>query len=164
MSNKISDLPVLAPPIAAADLLAIVDASTSITKSIRGDQALLYSKTSIATGAVLTLNGTPVELVALPGAGKVIVPIMVGLSLTWAAAAYDTNTTLQLIYDTGTGFTLDTAILLKTADHILTRFVDIAPTEGLIQNKKLSITVGTGNPGTGDSALDVYTWYQILTL
>ncbi len=164
MSNKISDLTVLAPPIAAADLLAIVDTNAGIKKSIRGDQILPYTKTSIATGAVLTLNGTPVELVALPGAGKVIVPIMVGLSLTWNSAAYDTNTTLQLIYDTGTGFTLDTAILLKTADHILTRFVDIAPTEGLIQNKKLSITVGTGNPGTGDSALDVYTWYQILTL
>ena len=164
MSNKFDDLTPLTPPLAADDLIAVDDTSTGITKSIRADQIMPYTKTSIATGAVLTLNGTPVELKALPGAGKIAIPFAVGLSLTWNSVAYTTNTTLQLVYDTGTAYTLDTAILLKVADHFLVRILDIAPTEGILQNKKLSLTVGTGNPAAGNSALDVYVWYQILTL
>ena len=165
MSNKISNLPVLAPPIAAADLHAIVDTSTGITKSIRSDQIIPYTKTSIATGAVLTLNGTPVELAPLPGAGIIALPTGILFSLTWNSIAYTTNLNLSLIYDTGTLFlTGDSTTLAKTADHIAYYPLTVDPTGGILQNKKLSLTVQTGNPAAGNSALDVYLIYQSITL
>ncbi len=166
MSTKISNLPAATIPIAAADLLPIVDTSAAITKSVRTDQSLIYNKISIPTGEILTLNGTPVELIAAPGAGKIILPKYYVYSLTWNSVAYDTNTNLQWLYDTGTAFSpTDQSILEDTQDFIVLKsFVTAVTTEGVLQNKKLSITVQTGNPANGNSVLDVYIWYQILTL
>ncbi len=164
MSTKISDLQALVPPLASDDLLAIVDTGAAVTKSVRADQSLLYVKTSLSTGQILELNSTPIQLVAAPGVGKVIVPLMIGLSFTWNSIAYTINVTLQLQYETGTGLNFDSAILLKTADFINTRVINVIPIEGILQNKKLSIALSTGNPGAGNSALDTYLWYQILTL
>ncbi|KKK72585.1 hypothetical protein LCGC14_2902390, partial [marine sediment metagenome] len=113
---------------------------------------------------ILLLNGTPIELVPAPGAGKVIIPIMTVLSFTWNSIAYTTNTDLHLIYDTGSSFDIATTILSVTADFIKSLPITGPSSGGLLQDKKLSITVGTGNPAAGDSALDVYQYYQILTL
>ena len=164
MSTKISALTAHTPPMAADDLIAAVDTSTGITKSIRADNNLLYTKTSLSTAQILLLNGTPIELVPAPGAGKVIIPHLIVFSFIWNSIAYTTNTALALIYDTGTSFNIDTTSLLSTGDFIRNIAVTGPPSGGLLQNKKLSVTVGTGNPAAGNSALDVYQYYQILTL
>lgn len=165
MSTKISDLTGLTPRLAKDDLLVIVDTSAVITKSIAADQSGFYSRTNIVTGNVLTLNGTPVQLAPVPGASEIIVPSGILFSLTWNSIAYTTNLNLALIYDTGTLFlTGDSTTLAKTADHIAYYPITADPSGGIIQTKKLSLTVQTGNPAAGNSDLMVYLFYQRITL
>ena len=167
MSTKISAYPGITPPLATDDLFVVVDTSGAVTDSVRADQNLLYTKVSLTTGQILALNTTPIDLVAAPGAGKVTIIDFIVLSLTFNSIVYATNTVLQLVYDTGVAYTFDSnTTLLASADAIFTRHVgdDVEPAAGYLQNKKVSITVGTGDPTAGDSAMDVYTFYQILTL
>lgn len=165
MSTKISDLTAVAPPLASDDLIAVVDTGAAATKSVRADQSKLYSKTSLTTGQILALNGTPIELVAAPGVGKVIVPSVISFSIIFNSIAYTTNLDLALIFDTGAvSTTIDSSLLGKTADTIYSVALNLSGGDGLLPNKKLSVTVRTGNPAAGNSPMDVYIWYQILTL
>jgi hypothetical protein len=89
--------------------------------------APLVVERSFTNAEIKALNTTPIALVAAPGTGKAIVIESVISSLTYATAAFATNTDLEIRYDgstagdaTGAEATVDSldAILLKTANAI----------------------------------------------
>jgi hypothetical protein len=55
------------------------------------------AKLTIATADVLTLNTTPIEIVAAPGAGYAIEVISASMKMVYNSATYSTNTSLELL-------------------------------------------------------------------
>lgn len=116
--------------------------------------------TVIATAAVKTLNATPVELIAAPGAGLAIVPRVVEVFLDYGTTAYDGiagGEDLVLRYTDGSGNAIQTieatGFLDATADEsrIVVIDGDIQPTA----NAAVVLHMATGEIATGDSPLQV---------
>jgi len=130
--------------------------------------ANLEATLTIASASVLALNGTPVTIVAAPGAGKYIEVISASATMTFVSAAYAANTTLRLINAGASVPQLqDTAILISTVTKN-TRFKDVtSATAGqtqIIANTALQVDVAIGNPTTGDSIIKVKVVYRIVTI
>lgn len=129
---------------------------------------LLEASLTIPTASVLTLNGTPLTIVAAPGAGKYIEVVSASCTMTFVSAAYATNTTLQLIC-TGADIAQvqDTAILISTVTKN-TKFKDVtSATAGqtqIITNAALQVKIATGNATLGDSNLIIKCLYRIVTI
>lgn len=126
----------------------------------------LTATVTIPTASVLTLNATPITIVAAPGAGKYIEVISATAQMTFVSAAYATNTTLRLICDGASVAQLqDTAILISTVTKN-TKFKDVtSATAGqtqIIANAALEVDVATGDPTLGDSDLTVIVVYRIV--
>jgi hypothetical protein len=134
--------------------------ATSVVKTV---------KLTIPTASVLTLYTTPLTIIAAPGAGYAIEVISAAYRLTFNSIAYATNTTLRLIQDTAdvpVGSSVSSALAAT-----ITQMSDINainnPTSGqtkIIENKALTVTVATGDPTAGNSALDIYVTYRLITL
>jgi len=122
----------------------------------------------IQTGSVLTLNGTPITLVAAPGAGSYIEVISASASITFNSVAYATNTTLQLICAGADIAQLQNTSLLLATLTKNTKFTDVTPpTAGqtqLIDNAGLQIKVSGGNPTAGNSLISIKVNYRVVTI
>ena len=139
-------------------------------KFIRANNTgVIYSASlSIPTASVLTLFATPLDIVAAPGAGYAIEVVAASFYSAFVSAAYATNTTMQLINDTATTAQFDVLINYTVTNH--RKFGTVALTAGgaaatqIIENKSLKIKVASGNPTAGNSALNIYLLYRIITL
>lgn len=178
---KLTARPYSLSTIADGDLMHVVDISDT-TETPHGTSKksafsvlrtglgnINYADLSIPTAQVLTLNGTPLEVVAAPGTGKAIEVISASFKLTFNSVAYATNTDLELITDTATIAQVKTgsgAINGTVTQHI--KFGEVpSPTATdtqIIENKSLKVQVPTGNPTAGNSGIKVYVFYRIITL
>lgn len=73
----------------AAIAYSKLDLSNSIAATDFADGVMLEATGTIAAAAVATLNATPVELIASPGAGKAVIVDEVQLFLDFGSVAYD---------------------------------------------------------------------------
>jgi hypothetical protein len=139
----------------------------STIKSAFGN--VMSASLSIPTASVLTLNATPLEIVAAPGAGYAIQVISASYKLTYNSVAYATNTTLQLICK-GASIpqkSSGSAALAATTTQISHINSDTNPTAGntqIVENAELQVKVATGNPTAGNSDIKVYVLYRLITL
>jgi hypothetical protein len=125
------------------------------------------AKLTIATADVLTLNTTPIEIVAAPGAGYAIEVISASMKMVYVSATYATNTSLELITAGATNSQASTVI--KNSASTIRRFADAttlasATATQLVENAALNVTVASGDPTAGDSDITVYCTYRIITL
>lgn len=130
---------------------------------------LNVARVTIPTASVLTLNATPVEIVAAPGAGKYILVEGAGVSIDFNSAAYTTNTALQLQISGGADDVgaIGNNILAATVSVVTNSFTPSNPSSGqsqIIENAALVVTNTAGDPATGDSDIDVFVFYRILEL
>ena len=135
------------------------------------DVGVFSTEETILSADVLTAYATPVELVPAPGAGKIIVPLMIMTYLDYNSAAYATNTTMRFGWD---GASAGTAVLYGTQGSIINQTTDMTawflPTSTSVAsittavNKNFCFSVSTGNPTAGNSNLTVYTVYLVITL
>jgi hypothetical protein len=126
------------------------------------------AKLTIATADVLTLNTTPLTIVAAQGAGTAIEVISANVKIDFNSAAYATNTTLLLIISgANTHSAIATNVLTSTVSsqkYITTIGTGTATATQIIENADLQVQVQTGNPTAGDSDITVYVTYRIITL
>lgn len=124
---------------------------------------------SIPTASVLTLNATPLDIVAAPGAGYAIEVISATYGATYNSVAYATNTQLQLITSGATiaQFLLGSALTFTASGKwkLYQYSSAFGPTSTqVIENAALQVKVATGNPTAGNSDIKVYVLYRIITV
>ncbi len=129
-----------------------------------GGGGIRVAEVTIATASVLTLNGTPVEVVPAPGVGRANIPLVVIASVAFASAAYAANTSLTVGYG-GVGIITITGILNATSSKVATAAGTVpAVAIATAQNAAINVSVATGNPTTGDSPITVSVLYTTVTL
>lgn len=140
--------------------------------SVGGESVPRILETSliIATADVLTLNGTPIEVVSAPGAGFAIEVVSWSTRTIDQAVLtkYTANTQLILITDTADDDqAIDTGTLTSTATRISRGVISIpvgATNTQLVDNKALMASVNSGNPSSGDFDIKLYVQYRIIKL
>ena len=166
---------------ADGDIIHVVDISDttdspqgtskkSTLRVIRKAMGDIYeAELSIATAAVLTLNATPLTIVAAPGAGYAIEVITATYGATYNSVAYATNTLLQVITAgaTVTQYNLPSGLTFTASGKWqMYQYSSAfgATSTQVIENAALQVKVATGNPTAGNSDIKVYVLYRIITL
>ncbi len=134
------------------------------------DAAPMFSAdVTIATAAVKTLNATPVALVAAPGAGKILVPVLVQFFLDYGTTAYDgiaAGEDLNVRYTNGSGALVATIEATGFLDATADAYRWVTPTTAAavagVANAALVLYMATGEIATGDSPLKVRTYYRVI--
>lgn len=118
-----------------------------------------YAEISLSSAEILALNTTPKEIVAAPGAGKIIVVEEVVYNFTYNSIAYATNTVIALRNPTGTE---DAAFSIAHTSN----YIEVEEMSGhkVISNEKLEVYALTGDPTTGNSTMTIGVYYKIHTL
>jgi hypothetical protein len=126
-----------------------------------GASAVLTAKVSLTSAQILALYDTPVELIAAPGAGKVIQLIANASRLNYGSADYlisGSNPSLQ----NPTGNSQGLISTLNSPVSVI--FSETLTPTTMIANEAMNLYIDTANPTTGDSTLDIYLTYRIITL
>jgi len=121
-----------------------------------------YVKIEVSSAEILAINTSPKQLVAAPGAGKVLILQHIVVYYHFSVAAYATNTNIDIRNTTGTNYLQDLhSIINEIADRIVETGRQYPP---LIVNEPLILTEPTGNPTGGSGTLTIYLWYKEITL
>ena len=123
------------------------------------------AKLTIATADVLTLNTTPIEIVAAPGAGYAIEVLSASIKMVYVSATYTTNTNLILITSTGSDKQASTDIgQISTTFSRFELEMSSPDATQYVENQAVVVSVDGGDPTAGDSDITVYVTYRIITL
>lgn len=124
-------------------------------------------KVSLSSAEILSLSTVPKTLIAAPGAGKFINVLSVAFRLNFNSVAYATNTTLRLEIGSFNPIVgTNTIIASSTTDFIVcspTQSLEVSGSPDWV-NTLLRAKILTANPTAGNSTLDIYISYNILTL
>ena len=168
-TKKISDLTAKTTELQKLDLLNVSEwnGATYDTKSIDGEKFILSTKVSLSAAQIKTISTVPVSVISAPGAGKVIEIVSAFLSFNYGTVTFDAsfNFEVSLYTDTSGGRQFSTAnnILNRTSSTIQTFDKDASTASQLVANK--AIFVDGGDDSTvGDSTIDLYINYRIITL
>lgn len=126
------------------------------------DNPTFYAEIDLSSAEILALNGTPKEIVAAPGAGKVIVPLATVENFTYNSIAYATNTDLAIKHSTLAGNGNAVGSVGGTASVIY--FSQFGSSLQAVANDSLVALVQTGNPTAGNSTATLGVYYKIHTL
>lgn len=124
-----------------------------------------YAKVTLTAAQVKALHGTPITLVAAPGAGKFVQLLDAALYLNYGTAAFAAGSTVQLIMNS-IAIATTTAALLNNGSSIMIQpaFPALATTASQgAANAALTITASGSEFTTGDSTVDVHLWYAVIT-
>ena len=154
----------------SADYVVITDAEnqlktkTATIEQIRGLFGIdtLVAKVTVSSGALLTLNSTPVTLIAAPGAGKVIDIISIDQYLDAGNTVYDFGNNLEVKI----GATVFGTLSLQSA-NFATDLVSKIETGGTTKviDQNTAVTLNTAaNPTQGNGVMYFNIFYRILTV
>ena len=139
--------------------------AAGITYNVIPYKMIFSKKVTLTSAQILALNTTPITLIPAQGIGTTIQLLSYVARLNYGTTAYATNTTLVL--EVGNiDVHNDGVILPKTADTLEQVGISGAPFENgaTSVNAPLQATVSGGNPTAGDSILDLYLNYIVITL
>ncbi len=129
--------------------------------------AITTVKVSLSSAQILAGFTTPVSLVAAKGAGTFINVLSIAKRLTYGSITYITNTTDRVYIGSFSPIITDGDILASASND----FSVTSPTQSLEVtgsadwvNAPLMWKVITGNPASGNSTLDIYITYNVITL
>lgn|SRR3990167_2442533 len=122
---------------------------------------------SLTSAQILALNTTPITIVAAQGANKYIQPIDCVIVYSYSTAAYATNTTLELINESGTiSLMEDTTALIGTVSKVVQmKATGTGAAAGQTQslaNAGLQVKVRTGDPTAGSGTIKLFLKYRII--
>ena len=133
-----------------------VDSAVSSVKQV---------KVSLSSAQILTLGSVPVTLVPAQGAGKVIIPVSVVLDYNFVTSGYSTNTNVFIASASSPTSITRTGVLAFVGDACtFDTPINSGASNALTGNESLQISTGAGDPTGGDSTLDVYVNYIVVTI
>lgn len=167
--KKISELTAKTTNLQKLDLLNVSEwnGDTYDTKSIDGESFILNTKVSLTAAQIKTISTIPISVIPEPGAGKVIEIISAFLKFNYGTVTFDASFGYSLSLYTLTAATRQ----FETANNILNRTASTIQTfdklpsapDQLAVNE--AIYVDGGDDSTvGDSTIDLYINYRIITL
>jgi hypothetical protein len=121
-------------------------------------------KVSLSSAQILNSNTTPIQLIAAPGAGKIIVCESIIINSTFVTTPYSTN--LDGLFTLGSGSVLSISNMLDFSSNNIKQRRGTMGSENPsdVVNEALSYTTQTGDPTAGDGTIDLYITYQVITL
>ena len=120
-------------------------------------------KISLTSAEILALNTTPKELIAAPGAGYYIRVIGFTCVLNYNSVAYSGNA--MVIHHTGSSANLLSSSFYTIGAEYMTFINPSSPSNAtltIIENSSLIAEVGSANPTSGNSTVDIYVTYSII--
>jgi hypothetical protein len=134
----------------------------------RGDNGVFCiggsAELTIASADVLTLNSIPLTIVsAVPG--YAIEVVSASVKIDFNTTAYATSTDINVVCSGATQSQLKDDVLASTVSTLrkLLPVTGLSATDTqIIQNSALLVSVGSGNPTTGDSDVTVYVNYRLI--
>lgn len=121
---------------------------------------------SLTAAQVKTLYSIPIEVIPAPGVGYAIEVITASSRLNYGSVAFNSAGT-ALILQTDTAAYPQTAsdtILNNTSNVFSKHLHKTSDTVQLVENKALMISIATADSTLGDSTIDTYISYRIITL
>ena len=125
-------------------------------------------KVTLSSAQILSSHTTPIELIAAPGAGKLIKVLGITGKLSFSTAAYVLGADCYLAYqdNLSSGYIssaeMTTYVTLANTNYFGVALVNF--TLANAENKSVFFYTESSDPTTGDSTIDLYITYQILTL
>jgi hypothetical protein len=146
---------------------AQIDNAAAITASKLAEDAIRTASVTVATGAVLTLNGTPVTPVAAPGAGKIVLIEEITCKLVFNSVAYTGSNALEFRYTNGSGAKvsadLSSAFLNSASGTNYATVKSVVTQVTPVANAAVVVFVPVANPGAGNSPLVFTIKYRVVT-
>lgn len=168
--KKISDLTSKTTNLQKLDLLNVSEwnGATYDTKSIDGESFILNTKVSLTAAQIKTISTIPISVIPAPGAGKVIEIISAFLKFNYGTVPFDAsflNYSLSLYTITADNRQFKTAnnILNRTSSTFETFDKLPSAPDQLAENKAI-VVEGNDDSTVGDSTIDLYINYRIITL
>jgi len=168
VEKKISELTAKSTELQPLDLLEVSEwnGATYDTKSISGEDLILHTKVSLTAAQIKSANSVPVSLIATPGVGKVIEVVSALANFQYGTVAFDSGSTaFELQINTAaTHQFLLSGILNGTASVFAMMGVNSATTTQIVANEPLNFVLTGADATVGDSTIDLYINYRIITL
>ena len=142
-----------------------------LENQIPGDNGRLTGKVfedeiTLTTAEILAIFTTPKELVAAPGANKVLQFMGGAAFLDFNSIAYTTYGIVTVKYTDGSGTAVSEPVaadkLVQSADDVIAEVCQLSADAELTQNAALVLACDTGNPLAGDSPIRFKIFYRIL--
>ena len=169
VEKKISELTAKSTELQPLDLLEVSEwnGATYDTKSIDGSGFILQKKVSLSAAQIKTISTVPISVIDAPGAGKVIEVVSAFLSFNYGTVTFDASFSFDVSLRTDTAggrqYTTANNILNRTSSTIQTFDKDASTANQLVDNKAIFIDGGDDST-VGDSTIDLYINYRIITL
>ena len=169
VEKKISELTAKSTELQPLDKLEVSEwnGATFDTKSILGSGFTLHKKVSLTASQIKTISTVPISLIDAPGVGKAIEVVSAFLRFNYGTVTFDASFSYEvsLYADTAGGRQYSTAnnILNRTSDTMQTFDKDASTAAQLLENKAIFIDGGDDST-VGDSTMDIYINYRIITL
>jgi hypothetical protein len=168
VEKKISELTAKTTELQPLDLLEVSEwnGATYDTKSISGSGLILHKKVSLAAVQITNGNSVPVSLIAAPGAGKVIEVVSAMFNFQYGTTAFDSGSaTFELITNTATTEQFRSAGILNGTSNVFRKLDQISSTTTqIVANEPLNFALTGADATVGDSTMDLYINYRIITL
>lgn len=167
--KKISELTAKTTNLQKLDLLNVSEwnGDTYDTKSIDGESFILNTKVSLTAAQIKTINSVPISVISAPGAGKVIEIISAFLKFNYGTVTFDesidNSLSLYTLTSSTTQFSTGNNILSRTSSTIQTFDKDGSTANQLVENQPIYVNGGDDST-VGDSTIDLYINYRIITL
>jgi len=124
------------------------------------DNPTFYAEITLSSAEILALNARPKQIVAAPGAGRIIVPLQYISAMTFNSVAYATNVNLRARNPSETNL----SNLIFSLDSPVSDIRIVQTQLYAVANEKLEVYVSTGNPTAGNSTMTVGVYYKIHTV
>lgn len=167
LSDGTNDGTISAPTSGGAGLTYAMPTSSG-TLALAEKNGVYRTKVSLSAAQIKSLNSSPIDLIAATGAGTYIRVNQVDLWLNWGTVAFDSNF-IQIKTDGATNnqVSFGNSFISSTANTNATGLPNThigATTDIYLSNTKVVITSNADSVATGDSTVDVYITYEIITL
>jgi hypothetical protein len=168
-NKKISDLTASLLTLKSTDIIevSVWNGTTFDSRKVNGsDLGVLSVKVSLAAVQITNAGSTAVSLIAATGAGTYIDVVSASYNFKYGATAFNSDaTTFELITDTAAQEQYLSSGVLNGTATVFGKFdLTSSASNQLVENKALTFALTGSNATVGDSTMDLYINYKIVTI